>query len=784
MVEAKIDPVKYEIFCQRLSEILAEGKEVTRFLASSTIAREAGEVITIYCLNDGEAVLISSGILMHILNATRVIRYALDNRYPEDPGVGIYEGDMFINNDPWVGGIHPPDMALVTPFYYQGKQLGYLAALCHTNEVGGIEPGGMPPSATEAFHDGIHLPVVKLVERGHMQNDVYNMILRATRDPRGMELDMKARIAGIQRMEKRLKTMIDDVGADFFEQATHRLVDEVEAIARNRFKTFRPGIYRERIFNDTVSPGLDKIAVIEVELEFNGEGELKVRLPVVSPQARGFNNTYITGTEASLFVGLLVMLFYDIRWNTALTRAVTLECPANTRLSADLSYSVVLSPIGALYMFLNPFVLATSRALYIAGKEEDVMAGLHGRSTACWAGTDPFGRKFSNILGNMGWSSGGGARIGRDGIDSSVSFHTPTCFVTDQEGEEALAPLLRLLAKQAPDSGGFGKWRGGVSTEGINIIHNSKDVVNFITGTGKAIQQVQSLFGGYPPAAILSDRLVDTNFYEQVAKDAEIEYDVIRIRDSFSGEYMALPGTTPTRVGRPGDMQIWRSGAGAGLGDPLERDPALIVKDLVDRVATLELSQKIYAVEINPQTLEVDHKATEKKRQQIRAERLRRGMPGRDYLKQLVQRRENRELPPPCLAWLDETISFSEIFQKELEAEKMLSGKTETSLNVGQLKGVRYQLTPYVNIVDTEQGNVAVCSQCNHVYGPVAENFKYHCLIYERNPEEIHPPERRMAPNKEWCIYREFYCPGCGTQVEVEVCPHGAPIWVNYRDLK
>jgi acetone carboxylase gamma subunit len=150
----------------------------------------------------------------------------------------------------------------------------------------------------------------------------------------------------------------------------------------------------------------------------------------------------------------------------------------------------------------------------------------------------------------------------------------------------------------------------------------------------------------------------------------------------------------------------------------------------------------------------------------------------------LVARRGKREFPQPSQEWIDETANFSEVFREELEAEKIFSKEEEKPVKVGQIKGIRYKLTPYVNIVDTEQGGAAVCSVCGFVYGPTKQNFKYRCRVYERNPEEIHPPERKMAPNKEWCIYREFYCPGCGTQVEVEVCPHGAPIWVSYKDLQ
>jgi len=776
---SEIDPVKYEIFTNRLIEILNEGKEIIRYLSGSTITREAGEVVQGYFLKDGEAVYISSGILMHIMNVTRVVRHMNREKYAENPGIGIFEGDVFINNDPWIGGIHVPDQALVMPFFYKGKHLGYIAGLSHTTEVGAIEPGGMPPGATEAYHDGIHLPTIKLIERGNWRSDIYNMILRAVRDSRGIEVDMKARLAGSQRVEKRLKELIDDMGLEFFEKATQRLVDEVDTIARERFKAFKPGKYRGRVFNDTMRPGLDKLAQIDVELEFTKDGELIVRLPIVSPQARGFNNAYIAAVETYIFMLLVVTIFYDSRWNTGLNRPVRLECADNTRLSADPTYSVAYSTIGILYGFLNAFLSALSRAFYVVGREEEVTTGAHARDSAAWSGIDQFGRRFGNIMGHVSWTSGGGARLGRDGIDSSVTYHTPWCYASDQEGEEALAPLLRLVAKQSTDSGGFGKWRGGVCTEGINIVHKSDQVTAYIMGTGKAIQLTEGLFGGYPPAVTLSNEFINTNFYEMVKSGEDIPYDILKICESLTGDYIEHGASTPASQLRSGDMQIWRGGAGAGLGDPLERDPSLIVKDIKDGVATLDLSREIYAVEINSETLEIDNEMTEQRRQERRKERLRRGIPAKEYIKQLVHKRNERRLPKPSQDWFDETVDFCKAFRDQLEFEKKLI-ESEEKIGAEKIKEVKYHLTPYVNVVATNKGDVNVCSKCDFIYGSVHRNFKYDCLIYERDPEEIHPPSRKMAPDKEWTMYREFYCPGCGTQVEVELCPHGAPIMQNY----
>jgi len=171
MAEENLDRIQYEIFFNKLDQLLNESQQVVRYLSASAIVREGGEAMEAFYLPTGEAVDIAAGILMHFMNVTRTIRYMRENNW-EAEDIGIYEGDQFINNDAYIGGMHCPDTCLIAPFFYHGELLGYVAAVSHTTETGGIEPGGMCPSATEAWHDGIIIPVVKIVERGKIRRDV------------------------------------------------------------------------------------------------------------------------------------------------------------------------------------------------------------------------------------------------------------------------------------------------------------------------------------------------------------------------------------------------------------------------------------------------------------------------------------------------------------------------------------------------------------------------------------------------------------------------------------
>lgn len=783
-IDKRLDPVKYEVFYNRLKQVMEEGKEVLRYLSGSTIAREAGEVMQAFYLPTGEAVAIACGILMHIMNVTRVIKYMSANEY-QGEGIGIYDGDHFINNDAYIGGMHAPDTGLIAPIFYKGELIGYTASISHTTETGGIEPGGMCPSATEAWHDGIHLPAVKLVERGQIRRDILNMILRSVRTPRAMEVDIKARLAANERVRGRIIELIDDVGLDFFKKACRSLLDDARKQVKEKLKNFRPGTYVARVYNDTVGIRGDKLAIIQVEMEITKDGELNIRVPIVSPQLPSYNNSYLPAAEASAFYILLVQLAYDTRWNSALSDVVHLDILPHSRLNADADQSVGYATVGIAQVFTNALTEAISRAYYSSGKKEETVASHNVVACEIWGGVDQYGRPCGNILSNVWPASGMGGRYGRDGINSSVQYFNPWNYTADAEGEEAFMPVLHWIAKHRANSGGFGKWRGGSGIKTIDIVHGSNNIFTYVIGTGGKIQVNQGLFGGYPSACIYSDRMVDTDFFERAEKKRKLPYDFNEVKELLSGEYIPGPPTIPARLSKEGDIIIHSSIGGAGLGDPIERDPKQIVEDIRNGHATLDVAEKVYAVSIDPVSLEIDYKKTQTLREGKRKERLEKGVPGGEFLKLLVEKRGKRDLPQVAMDFIDETAAFCQAFKEELEKEKEASQKNWKPIaRDGKISKELFELTMYVNVGQLEDGRIVTyCSECGFIFGDFGENFKNYCLVYERDPAEILPGEEsgdRMCPDKDWAIFREFYCPGCGRQIEVESTPPGTPILQNY----
>ena len=777
MAEENLDRIQYEIFFNKLDQLLNESQQVVRYLSASAIVREGGEAMEAFYLPTGEAVDIAAGILMHFMNVTRTIRYMRENNW-EAEDIGIYEGDQFINNDAYIGGMHCPDTCLIAPFFYHGELLGYVAAVSHTTETGGIEPGGMCPSATEAWHDGIIIPVVKIVERGKIRRDVFNMFLRGTRDPRTWELDLKARMAGNERAIRRLTELVEEFGVDFFKKATAALVEEGAARAKKHFLELKPGIYRARTYCDTLGAGKDRIAVIEVDLKVTDDGRLFISVPVVSPQQPCYNNAYFPAAEATVLYTLLTQILSDARWNSGIAHQIQIEIPPKSRLNADASQSVGYATVGIATVFCAALYLALSRAYFVSGKREEVQAGASASSNSIGvAGTDYLGRPCGGTILSTSFTHPGGGRLNADGFPN-YGVYNPWNYIPDCEGEEALLPILHLFNGFLPDSAAPGKFRSAYLGAHITMIHNSDNTHNIAKGVGGKMSGSQGLYGGYAGPRSWVICIKDTDAYERIKmglplpQEAKVFTD---IENYINGTIIEHGANMPATHLKSGDILIQIASGAGGLGDPLERDPNLVRNDFLEGRLSLEMAQRVYGVCIDPHSGTVDKEKTEITRKEKISERLQKGVPAGKFLKELITKRERGNLPEPALIFFKETMAFSPTFRTQVEREKELATKDLTPLAQVKVKKKIMELTPYVDIVEDEEGNrVSLCNKCGFAYGKADMDYKLYTLIYERDPEEIYPPH--LAPHKEWAVYREFYCPKCGTQIEAEQCPPGMTI--------
>ena len=772
----ELDPVKYEILYHRLEQEMFEAKEIVRHLSASTIVREAGEVAEVICVKDGTACLISAGLLVHVASVTRNIKYMIQEKYDED--IGFYDGDQFIGNDCHIGGMHIPDMMLIAPFFYKGQHIGWLGNYTHVPEVGAIEPGGMCASAKEFVHEGIRMPGVKIAEKGRVKRDIMKILTGSTRDPKTMELDTRAKIAGNERARQRVVKVIDEFGLDFYIKASYKMLEDAENFARDKIKRLHPGKYRARTYTDSVGVFEQKLRVGELCLETKKDGTMVISTPVASPQALGYNNCAFPATEGLLFCVLLWQFFSKSRWNTGMLNAISMDFgPEGSVFNANRRAAVGYCPIGVGMQLQGVLNEVLSRAAFITGDYDDMIAACSMLNCPTVGGLDRYGRTYGAIITST-MACGGGARYNKDGQDCSVTQFNPWCDSGDVETEE-VGPVLMLTRRQRPDSGGLGKWRGGLGAQNIFTPHQSQVTFIGLTGSGGYVSQVQGMYGGYPTPAGSLDIVWESDIFERAKKQLEIPVTLEQL-DLLSGRKESVYPSAASRPLKPGDLYCVQYWGGGGSGDPIQRDPDAVAKDLENLRTHWETAEKLYCVKVDRQTFKVDAEGTRRLREEKRKERLEKGIPGKEYVRQMVEKRKKGDLPDVVKAFFAEMTQFSEGFKKELEFEEKFAvspDKTYGKLTDGE---ELFKLTPYVKIVKIKGGKeLAVCAECGHVLCEATENFKLHCLIYDRDPAEVYLFNR--PPRKEWMIYREFYCPGCGVQMEVEGTPLGTPIIHTYE---
>jgi len=771
----KTDPVRVEIFYNRLYKCLEEAKDVLMKTSASPVSRDCGEVVVGFYKPDGDAVLMAAGIFVHVTTMSRAIKYMIQDKYEED--IGIYEGDVFLNNDPHIGGMHSADFLLIAPVFYEDKLVGWTSAFSHHPEVGAIDPGGVCPRATERFHEGLQLPCVKVVEKGKPRRDILQMMSMSVRDARTLDLEVKAKIGANIRASKLIRELIDEVGIDFFMTVAEQLVDEGEAQARDRLKEFRPGIYRARRFMDATGSYEEKLMMMEGALEITKDSRAIFSTPVIGRETRGISNIALPGTEGLIFSVVITQAFYDCRWNTGTFKRFSFNIPEGSQINCGPTTPVGFSACSPGMELMNMMNSMLSTAQFIVKRYEDILAPMPVGGVPVGGGVDQFGRVTAGVILDI-TAMGMGARFDRDGVNTGAAHWSINSDCADAESWEQMLPLLYLCRNEVPDTGGFGKYRGGVGFDSVFVVSKSPQFLLGSLGSGRHVTKTPGIWGAYPACCGRVETVQNTDFLERIKSGRPLPHSMEELLDDdfINGDRQYLNPMAAVRPMKEGDIYSYRNVGGGGIGDPIERDPELVAKDLRNGYSSLRTAEKVYSVAVNPLTFTVDYKKTEEMRKAKRKERLTQGKPAKEFLKELVTKREKRDLPGTVLQLFDDLIPYSKGFIAELEFEKkfVLSPPSDGKKPTGKTEEF-LSLTPYIKIVKDERGEkFSVCSSCGHSYGDAKENYKLYCLVYERDPKEIQPG--RLGPDKDWMIYREFYCPGCGTQVDVEATAPGTPI--------
>jgi len=659
------DPIKYEVLYTKAIQSVINARETAYAISASPVVREIGECIFGLYTRDGDAVTLSIGVLIHVHTMSRMIKWMLMNDYEER--VGIKNGDFFFNNDPYIGGAHAPDQMIVTPIVYDEKVVGWAGGLSHVPETGAVEPGGLPASATSRFHEGLFMPCTKIAENDEIKADLEILVERSVRTPEWWLLDNRAKIAGTRMIREKVIELIGEYGVEYYQEAVNEYIEDTRrATIEKTHRVLFPGRYRAV---DFMGAGKRLMIHVPVEIEIKRGERMSINCAGLSSAGKHPHNMTRPCSEGFVNCMLIQHLLYDTRYNGGSFYGVNFKVPENTVCNPpNIFYSTAILGTGlALSFSLNDVI---SRGYYAMGYRELIQAPNAQTSGLYCGGVDHYGRPFGAF--NMEMSCCGMGACGvMDGLDTAYAQWNPEADMGDAEVWEQILPLIWLGRHIHPDSGGFGKYRGGNEIESLYFVENTEELEVGSFGGRLPFFTTHGIMGGYPGSKYFRSVVEKTNLKDLIDHKQDLPHregpdpgnpDMKRLTDHASIQ-IGSEGMYRARPLQPYDLYYQTNGTPGGFGDPLDRDPQLVQHDLKNGLTALETAQKIYGVSVDEETLQVDKEKTEAVRKELRLKRIERGVPAKEYIRRTREKILKGNIPPIPKAMYNDVLSISEVFR-------------------------------------------------------------------------------------------------------------------------
>jgi len=621
----KIPQGDYEIGVQITNDILDEAMEVFVRSSRSYFGVSGDSMVAIFTAG-GDLVNASCGTYLHAIIQPIVIKF-IQKYYKDNPGVR--EGDIWYTNDALYGGIHNPDQVALMPIFHQGRLIAWASAALHTTETGAIEPGGMPVSARSRFEEGLNLPPIKIGENFELRNDwleLYNVY--GLRAPAMFISDLKARCTTADRVRVRLLEVIEKRGAEFVVGLLRKMSDTAEAGARRKVKALPDGKFRAVVFNDAIgwTPALVRSCYLTVTKE---DGRLIFDFDGTSPENPSSYNVHPQAVVGHIANFMYEYFFHDLPICSSTFAPVDFVFPENIILNPDKTAATsccVFIGMQARCATHSSFAKMTfcTESLW---RQIAAHPGSQHTSQIC-AGLSQWKLAFADVLSFSLNTQGQGGRASTDGMDAYGFSWCAFGRAPDAEQVESELPITVTISQHWKDSCGHGAHRGGSGATQQWMVHKVPEMVSMCMGNGSKVPMGQPLFGGYASSPIPGITVRKADLLKRMkAGDPDITLDhrLMFEKSSIAGEWnFELIARTP-KVYEEGDLLFGFSGGGPGYGDPLERDPELVLEDLKKNIISDWTAQNIYRLAYDPERRKLDTEKTRQQRDEERRARLKRG---------------------------------------------------------------------------------------------------------------------------------------------------------------
>src|SRR5688572_19807461 len=453
---AVIDPITLEVLRETFVSTVREMRVTLVRTAYSSILYEGEDFSCVLMDGHAQIVAMSKGHdhPLHIVPIAWSMR-AVQEKFGDD----IHPGDIFLHNDPYTGGTHLNDVAMIFPLFARGASGGdelfvFPVVRAHWGDVGGMSAGSLSGSATEIFQEGVRIPPIRVVERGRTNEAALDLIFSNMRGPREREGDFNAMIGTCRKAAERVGALAARYGAATVRAAVAELMDRAEARMRRAIRALPDGEY---VYEAHLESGRQRLEPLSVRARVTVAGDtIGVDLTGTSPQTAGPTNVGPAMAPTGAFTIVKAFLDPGADVNSGAFRPLTVITPRGTIVNAESP-----APCGGMVEVKYCVESAVMGALAPA-LDGKVAGDLKGGGNHCYVG-GPHPRTGETFIfyeypagGTGGFDGGDGSNTVRTWTESDMTTLQPI------EAVEQLYPVRIERLALREDSGGPGRWRGGL----------------------------------------------------------------------------------------------------------------------------------------------------------------------------------------------------------------------------------------------------------------------------------------------------------------------------------
>jgi len=565
------DPITLEILWRRLISVVDEADGAVARTAFSSLLRDAHDYTCM--LTDHQGRELAQGTFV-TPGQSGAMALGIKNLVKRLPPETYKPGDVFITNDPWTLAGHLNDVCVMSPIFYEDKLVAFTACVFHHSDIG----GRVSSDNHDVFEEGLFIPLVKLYDGGALNQSVIDMIRWNVRTPDEVVGDIRSQIAANHVCAEKIGQMLRETGLEDLGDLGNEIISHTEKSMREEIGKVPDGIYRAEGKIEQMKGQQD--VVIKAAVEVKGSN-ITVDLDGSSAHVNWGGNVVYNFTYAYVFMAMKSMFGPDIPNNDGCATPIRLKAPegsvVNCKFPAAVAARLVIGHFLTEIIYRAMSEVLPNRVIAASGGTPAQMNVFYGKRSD--------GRPWHSVIIRGG---GMGASSVSDG--NYVYIFPANGANTPIEIFESDTPLIVERRELLIDSSGPGRMKGGLGQREVFRVPDDQyapmSPVNLGIQAGRHIHPPEGLFGGKPGA---------------------------RAQFLVNGVPGNPFGLTQLKTG---DVVTIDAAGGGGCGNPLEREPEMVERDVLEGYVSIERAREDYGVVIDPKTLKVDMEATKRLRGQ------------------------------------------------------------------------------------------------------------------------------------------------------------------------